>query len=140
MLQRLRQFMNGRYGFDQLSRLLFIVSIVFWILSAIFRFTPLRRLQFIFWILNVALYAFAVYRILSKDIARRTLENDRYLALRSRLYPKWDDFKKKKLNREFIYKTCPNCSTRLRFRRIRGKHTAKCPKCGEKFKVRVYWE
>ena len=140
MLQRLRQFMNGRYGYDQLARFLFTVSIVFWILSAVFRFTPLRRLQFVFWALNLLLYGFALFRILSKDIARRTMENERYLALRMKWYPKWDEFKKKKLNREYVYKACPNCSSRLRLRRVRGKHTAKCPRCGTKFKLRIYWE
>lgn len=140
MIQRLRSFMVGRYGFDQLTRFLFILSIVFWVLSGVFRFLPLPRVHFIFWLLNTALYVFAFYRMFSKNIDRRTLENERYLQLKSRIYPKWSDFSKKHLDKDYLYKACPHCGTRLRLRRIRGKHKTKCPKCGTKFTIRVFWD
>ncbi|MBR5409776.1 MAG: hypothetical protein IK104_03825 [Clostridia bacterium] len=139
MLEKLRRFMAGRYGYDQLTRFLFIVSIVFWLLSGIFRFTPFRRVYLVFWVLNTAIYVFAFYRMFSRNIERRAYENDRYLQLKSRIYPKWHDFSKLHFDKEYLYKKCPHCSTRLRLRRIRGRHKTKCPKCGTKFTVRVFW-
>lgn len=140
MLNKIRQFMYGRYGYDQLGRFLFILSIVFWALSLIFRFTPFRRIYFVFWLLNTLIYIFAFYRIFSKNTYQRTLENEKYLQLRQRLYPKWESFSKRKLDKTYIYKNCPNCNTKLRLKRVRGKHTTKCPKCGTKFNVRVLWD
>ena len=142
MLEKLRRFMSGRYGYDQLTRFLFILSIIFWVLAGMFRFTrmtPLYRIYLVFAALNTILYVFAFYRMFSRNIERRTLENERYLQLRSRIYPKWKDFAGLHFDREYLYKKCPHCSTRLRLRRIRGRHKTKCPKCGTKFSVRVFW-
>lgn len=139
MLNKIRQFMYGRYGYDQLGRFLFLLSIAFWVLSLIFRFTPFRRIYFVFWLLNTVIYIFAFYRIFSKNTYKRTIENERYLQFRQRLYPKWESFSKKRLDKNYIYKNCPNCNTKLRLKRVRGKHTTKCPRCGTKFNVRVIW-
>ena len=64
-MNRFRRFMNGRYGYDQFGRFLFIVSLVFWALSGVMRFTPFRRLYFIFWALNTVLYVYAFFRFFS---------------------------------------------------------------------------
>ena len=129
--------MYGRYGFDELSRFLFLASIVFWALSLLFRFTPLRKIYFIFWVLNTALYIFAIYRILSKNIDRRQRENEWYLRQRSKFYPHAQKFKQDKMDKDYIFKNCPYCHARLRLKRIKGKHTTRCPKCGTQFQVRI---
>ena len=137
IFNRLRSFMYGRYGFDQLGRFLFILSIVFWALSLFFRFTPLRRVYFVFWALNTLIYIYAIFRILSKNTYQRTVENERYLRVRGKVFPKWIKFKTERLDKDYIFKKCPYCGARLRLKRKRGKHTTRCPKCGTEFSVRI---
>ena len=134
-IQKLRRFMYGRYGVDQLSRFLFYLSMVFWALSLIFRFLPFRRAYYVFWALNLVIYAFAIFRILSKNTYARTVENERYLRLRGKVLPKWMKFKAENMDKSYVFRKCPHCGSRLRLKRVRGRHTARCPRCGTKFKV-----
>ena len=139
LIEKLRRFMYGRYGFDQLGRFLFILSLVFWAISALLRFTPFYKAYFVFWLLNTLIYVFAIFRILSRNTYQRTVENERYLRLRERVVPRAQKFKRDKMDPDYFYKACPHCGSRLRLRRIRGKHNTRCPKCGTKFTVRVWF-
>ena len=142
LLLKFRAFMAERYGFDQLGRFLFGLSIVFWLLSAVLRWTPFRKAYFVFWLLNTAIYVIALLRIFSRDTYRRTLENERYLRARGRVLPflmqKKERFGQKYGDPDYFFKNCPFCGTKLRLRRVKGKHTSRCPKCGRKFTVRVW--
>ena len=138
MLEKLRRLMEGRYGFDSLGRFLFGVSLVFWLIAGLLRFTPFRRAHFVFWLLNLLLYGFAVYRMLSRDIGRRQLENERYLVRRQRVLPFLERLKRNRSGDPgYFFKNCPNCGAKLRLRRIRGRHRSRCPKCGKAFSVLV---
>ena len=137
-LSKLRAFMAGRYGFDQLGRFLFGLSMVFWLLCIPLRFLPFPHVYFVFWALNLGLYVFAFFRIFSRNTYRRTVENERYLHFRQRIAPFLLRQKEKYGDPEFFFKNCPFCGTKLRLRRVRGKHTSRCPKCGQKFTVRVW--
>ena len=64
---KLSQFMQGRYGFDRLSRFIFLLSFVFWGLCLIARFTPWHWLYIVFSLLNTLLYIGALFRIFSRD-------------------------------------------------------------------------
>lgn len=139
LFNKLRRFMYGRYGYDQFSRFLFLFSIVFWALSIIFRYTPLRGAYFVFWILNTLIYAFALFRIFSKNIYRRTVENEKYLRIRGKIFPKWLKFKNERLNRDYVFKACPYCAAKLRLRRKKGKHNTRCPRCGTEFTIRIFF-
>lgn len=138
---KLRQFMAGRYGFDQFGRFLFGLSIVFWLISGILRWTPFRRVYFVFWLLNTLIYVYAIFRILSRNTYDRTVENERYLRLRGKFLPFFERQKEKYKNKkdpDYIYRACPFCSAKLRLRRVKGKHTSRCPRCGKTFSVRVW--
>ena len=138
-INRLRGFMYGRYGFDALGRFLFVLSIVFWGLSFVFRFTPLRSAYYVFWGLNLLIYAFALFRIFSKNTRARSAENERYLRFREKIVPPFQRFKADKLDKNYVFKPCPHCGSRLRLKRIKGKHTVRCPKCGVSFTVRIFF-
>ncbi|MBQ7689073.1 MAG: hypothetical protein IJT27_07655 [Clostridia bacterium] len=138
--ERISRFMYGRYGMDQLGRFLFILSIVFWAISLILRWTPFRKAYFVFWLLNTIIYIFAFYRILSRDTYRRTVENERYLHFREKMLPFARDGKaefQKITNPDYVFRKCRFCGAKLRLRRKRGKHTTRCPKCGKTMTVRV---
>lgn len=64
-------FMRGRYGIDQMSQTLFIAALIFILFAG---FTQ----NFLFEMIGIALFAYADYRALSKNIPARRAENARY--------------------------------------------------------------
>ena len=137
LLEKLGKFMYGRYGMDQFGRFLFILSLVFWTVSAILRWTPLYRAYLFFWLLNTAIYVVAFYRILSRNTLQRQVENERYLRFREKMLPFIRGGKEKLGTRDYIFRKCRFCGAKLRLKRVRGTHTTRCPKCGKTFRVRV---
>ena len=138
--EKLMRFMYGRYGFDQLGGFLMGAGLVFGILCFFLRFLPTFIPYHICSFLNTFFYIFAFFRILSKNTYKRTLENEKYLRLRAKAMPLFEDKIKSAKDRNYIYKKCPKCSSKLRLKRIKGKHITKCPKCGQKFNVRIFIE
>ena len=65
-------FMYGRYGIDQLSRFMLIVTFILCILSIFIRTHILS-------ILILALIIIIYYRMFSKKIYKRAAENEKYL-------------------------------------------------------------
>ena len=75
-----------------------------------------------------------MFRFLSRNIAKRRAENDRFLMF-------WGPFKQKvrrsiqkfrdRKNYKFFH--CPACRNVLRVPRGKGKIQITCPKCGERF-------
>lgn len=138
--EKFYRFMYGRYGMDQLSRFLMIAGLVCAGLCMLLRFLPFRSVYYICSFLNTFFYIIAVFRILSRNTYRRTVENEKYLRIRAKIVPHIRETKQKYGDRNYIYKKCPKCSAKLRLKRIKGKHVTRCPKCGEKFNVRVFIE
>lgn len=135
MLNRFRNwyagFMQGRYGergIDEYGRFLNILTIIFLILSMVF-----RKVVVFYWI-ALALLIYDYYRILSRDYAKRRRENDRYLQIRYNRSDFMDDMRRKredaKTHRIF---RCPRCRQKVRVPRGRGRISIRCPKCGEEF-------
>lgn len=140
LIERFRRFMYGRYGFDQLGSFLFLLSFVFWGLCFILRFTPLYKAYYFFSLLNTAMYVIAIFRILSRNTYKRTVENEKFLRIRSRVIPFLNKHTMNLKDKNYVYKKCPYCKTQLRLKRIKGKHTSRCPKCGTTFKIRIFFE
>lgn len=138
--EKLYRFMYGRYGMDQLSYFLMISGLVFGVICMFIRFLPFRSVYYVCSFLNTFFYIFALFRILSKNTYRRTVENEKFLRIKSKIMPHINETKKALGDKNHIYKKCPNCSAKLRLKRIKGKHVTKCPKCGQKFNVRVFIE
>ena len=66
-LQKLRQFMYGRYGGDQLSIAIFVLAVLFQIVYVFTRFLPL-------YLLSLLLYGIDIFRTLSRNIPKRQAE------------------------------------------------------------------
>lgn len=122
-MNQLRRFMYGRYGFDQLSRDLVIICMLFTLISSITRFMPLYMLSYLPLI-------YAAYRIFSRDIQKRSRENQIY-------YQKTGVLKKKFTNARLLcfgtkthkYYSCSQCKQLIRVPRGKGKICITCPKC-----------
>ena len=46
-------------------------------------------------------------------------------------------FRRIKYGKVSVFRKCPRCKAVIRFPRKKGEHRAKCPACGEKFRVKV---
>lgn len=127
----LRKFMYGRYGVDQISIILMIISLI---LSLIGRISSIS----LFGILSYIPLIFGVYRILSKDTRKRSMENYRFSMMMSPIYSRFKNLqrriKERKTHRFF---KCPNCKTTVRVPKGKGKIIITCPKCKEKFEERT---
>ncbi len=132
MRERFNQFMQGRYGVDDLSKFLLGVSVAGMVLNILTR-------SRIFNVIAIVLIVYIYVRMLSKDYAARSAENRKYLDLKSRV--KSRDFagmfaggKQKMQDRRtnHIYR-CPSCSQKIRVPRGKGKIIVTCPKCKTEF-------
>ena len=126
MKEKLQRFMWGRYGNDRFNQFLMIVVLVCLTLS----FFGLK----IFYVLALALMIYAYYRMFSRNVGRRSVENQWYLKKEMKVRGWWQQKKKAFAQRKDyrIYK-CPKCGQKLRIPRGKGKIAIRCRKCGEEF-------
>ena len=122
----LSKFMQGRYGIDQLSRTLVIAALVFTVLGSLTKLAVLTYISYI--ILGIC-----IYRILSKNITKRRMENYKYSMLVSPIYS-WCNKKISMLkDSKHRYFKCPNCKAQLRLPKGKGKIKIACPACKTEF-------
>ncbi len=118
-----QQWMQGRYGNDELSRALYYVSLVFIILSL---FAPLR----FFYIPAIVLLLWSCIRAYSKNISRRRAEREAYLRFTGGIRS-WFRLQKNKWRdrKTYRYFRCKECRTPLRVPKGKGNIRVRCPKC-----------
>lgn len=126
MKEKFYRFMQGRYGNDPLNRFLMIVSLISMLLSIVWR--PQ------FYVIAVAFLGLAYYRMFSRKVYTRAMENQRYLDVRDKVLGRLNKEKNLLMQRKnyHIYK-CPGCGQKVRVPRGKGKIQVHCPKCGEDF-------
>ena len=134
-LQKLREglfrFMQGRHGPDNLCMFTLIAGLVCSLLSMILGF-PLLSFA------GVALYAYTLFRMLSRNNDARIAENRKYIALTSGWKTKSVQFAKRLRNRkDYRYFKCPNCKVLLRLKRGCGEKEITCVRCGHQFKQKA---
>lgn len=126
MREKFYRFMQGRYGNDQFNHFLMIVSLVVMVLSIIWR--PQCYL------IAIALLGWGYYRMFSRKVYSRAMENQRYLEIRERAMCRLRRERKHLEQRKthHIYR-CPDCGQKVRIPRGKGKVEIHCPKCGKDF-------
>lgn len=123
----LRKFMLGRYGGDQLSIYLLVLSMV---LTLIGKFVGIAALSTVGYIPLLA----AGYRTLSKDIRKRSKENYKFTIFISPIYSRLKKVQSRiKGSKTHKYYKCSKCKTMLRVPKGKGKIKITCPKCKDKF-------
>jgi hypothetical protein len=123
----LKRFMIGRYGGDQLSMTLLVGSVLLTWSAQLFKLPLLTVIGYI-------CLGICIFRMLSRDIQKRRMENDKFVLLLRPVYS-WlkqtqNRLKDAKTHRYFI---CPNCKTRLRVPKGKGRIIITCPKCKTEF-------
>ncbi len=145
MRNRFSNFMDGRYGNDQLNSFLTVAALVLLILNL---FVSIWFL----WYIGIILLVWAIWRSLSRNTARRAVENDRFTGFFSRFrrgggsqssgsgqssYTRQESAERKKAQRQdkryYRYFNCPNCNQKVRVPKGKGKIEITCPKCRTSF-------
>ncbi len=127
---RLYRMMMGRNGVDQLSRFCLYISlglvIVTWITH-----------QGFVYLLAMAFLGYSYFRIMSRNISQRYLENQRFLQIYDRIAPAFRGVRQRvqSLFTKSPYRiyTCPNCKQKVRVPRGRGRIEISCPRCRSTF-------
>lgn len=124
-----RKFMMGRYGADQLSMALLIFSIVLTLLGSILHSPILTYISYIPIIL-------VAYRMLSRNIKKRSMENYKFSMLASPVYA-WFYRTRRRFSERGTHKflRCPKCKAELRVPKGKGTIVVTCPKCRTEFKT-----
>ena len=137
MKERLRRFMEGRYGADALNRFLTLCGWVLllsgFVLSAIDNRVTLI-VGSVLVTLSWAFLVLSILRTLSKKTSQRAAENYKYFVYKNkvlgwfrRLRTRWQD---RKTHRYF---RCPQCRATVRVPKGKGQIRITCPKCKHQF-------
>ena len=133
ILNRFREwlynFMQNRYGMDQFSRDLNIISIVLFVISLFLPAAHIGMLMF-------AVIGYSYFRVFSRNISARARENQWYLEKTSNIRRRIRSFiSVNKQRKDFHIYTCPNpgCRAKIRIPRGKGKIEVTCPKCHTSF-------
>lgn len=130
MRQKFAQFMSGRNGNDQLNLFLMIADIVLLLVAGMFADSFGKYLYPVV----ILVLGYAYFRMLSRNLCKRSEENGKYLRLRYKLMAefrvRWERWVQRK---DYKFFTCPSCKTTLRVPRGHGKIKIVCRKCGNSF-------
>ena len=118
----LDRLMYGRYKMDKLGYMLMIISMITAFIS------PLITGEMI--LFAYLLFAWEVYRFFSRNIYKRSRENQKYLSLVNGMKKRLT-LQKNKIRdcRTHKYFGCPTCHNTLRVPKGRGEINVTCPVC-----------
>lgn len=135
--EKLMRFLYGRYGVDTLGYVIVIVSMAM-SLSSTFIGLFSNIASGIVWALSYILLAWAIFRMLSRNIYARRRENEKFMSL-WRPVKKWFKLQYNRIKdmRTHKYFSCPKCKNNLRVPKGRGEITITCPVCKTKFDRRT---
>lgn len=127
MREKLIRFMQGRYGMDYLGRFTIILGLAAIILSM---FINSAILSILAW----ACIIYAYFRMFSRNIYKRSSENQAFLTKTYKIRCFFARQKNMMAQRKthHIYK-CPTCKQKIRVPRGKGRIEIRCPKCNTTF-------
>ena len=129
--EKLARFMYGRYGGDQLNSFILITVAILMVVNIFLD-------SLIIYIAYMLLWIWSLFRMLSRKIYKRRAENEKFLRLWTPIKNKFKLMKNKRRDRKtHVYKKCPRCKSVLRLPKQKGKHTVRCPKCSNRFDIKI---
>ena len=137
MKERLRKFMAGRYGADELNKFLTICGWVLLLLGFVLSgidSTVTVTLGSLLVTLSWAVLIYSVFRTLSKNTQKRAAENYKYFTCKNRVLAWWKGLKLRWQDRKVHrYFRCPQCRATVRVPKGKGKIRITCPHCKNQF-------
>lgn len=127
----LRKIMTGRYGVDQLSNGMLVVSVILFVINMFIKNAIISYV-------GTAIIIISYIRIFSKNINRRYQENMKFLNWWNPIKYKVLGFRDRiKQSRTHKFLKCPSCSKTLRVPKGKGKINITCPSCNTTFESRT---
>lgn len=132
MKEKFMKFMEGRYGVDQFARFTLGLALVTIVLSAFFRSGS--GIGAVLDTIGLLALVYTYFRMFSRDISKRSAENQKYLTTVEKLKRRFKSEKNlMKQRKDYHIYSCPNCGQKIRMPRGKGKVEISCPKCHNKF-------
>ncbi|GHU58060.1 hypothetical protein FACS189444_1150 [Spirochaetia bacterium] len=136
MGDKLERFMYGRYGQDELNRVLSVSAVVLCVVSFITGWAVLTSL-------SIALVILSLFRVFSRNTGNRAREAEFYFTLKDKVLRFFKGFSihdaalgLRQLWTHRVF-TCPSCGKRCRVPRGQGRVRITCKQCGEKFEKKT---
>ncbi len=132
-INKIGQFMYGRYGSDDLYKFLIKIYILLFLVNIFINNKILVMIELLVFIV-------IVYRFLSKNKYMRNKENQAFLKVKKTLLKPFTNLKRKIKDKNHLYKKCPKCKTilKLPLPSKRGIKHVKCPDCGKRITMYAY--
>lgn len=135
MLQRFKEslikFMYGRNGSDNLGRLCMWGGLAVLIIASLTRLGILTYIAF-------AMYFYSLFRIFSRNVEKRRLENQKYLQATANMRLSMTQrINRLKNAKQYKYFRCPECRSYLKLPRGVGEVTVTCGKCRKQFRKKA---
>ena len=124
--QKAIRFLQGRYGTDDLNKMLFVVTIILIAIKTFF------KVPYVILVADVLL-VIQIMRSFSKNYVKRRIENDHYKRIERYITRFFKVVYKNVKDRNYHYTLCPKCVQMVRIPRKKGKVTITCPHCKSKF-------
>lgn len=126
-IQNIIFYMKGRYGYDELSKFLFVIGLLFGVLSNFFGGRVVSAI-------GIAIITFGALRILSREKTKRLKELQFYLKWKQIIMTRYYKLKNRWAQRKaYAIKKCPSCKQKVRVPRKNKKIRITCPSCQTKF-------
>lgn len=127
MQEKLRRLMIGRYGMDQLGKFLSWTAIILLFITLFFRNRIIELIPFFILII-------CYFRIFSRNINKRYIENQKFLAYQNRFLGYFKNIRTRSMqNKNYHIYACPTCKQKIRIPKGKGKICITCPKCKAEF-------
>jgi predicted RNA-binding Zn-ribbon protein involved in translation (DUF1610 family) len=131
----LARLFAGRNGIDQLNTAVLWGGIACWLLHMILPGQGLRAFLYYIFVLTVGIY---IFRALSRNIPKRSQENQRFLVKTSGIRTKWEKQQARtQQNKQYKIFKCPSCGQKLRVPRGKGTVQITCRQCGTTFEKKT---
>nr|WP_246240615.1 hypothetical protein [Anaerocolumna sedimenticola] len=127
MQDKIRRFMMGRYGVDDLGKFLMWIAIIIMLPSVFFRNRIIEIIPFIILII-------CYFRVFSRNINKRYNENQKFLVFKNRFFGYFQRANTRRMqNKNYHIYVCPTCKQKIRVPKGKGKICITCPKCKAEF-------
>ena len=123
---KLRQFMIGRCGADQLSLATMWVAIILWLVYSLTHWM-------ILYVISMVAIIYTIFRMFSRKLDKRRAENARFLAKIRPMQRKLSTTVSHLKDKEHRYFRCPNCKQQMRVPKGKGRIRITCRSCGITF-------
>lgn len=132
---KLYQFMQGRRGVDQFSRFLVMLSLLLVGISLFVGKYPV--VYMITYFLGFASLIYGEFRIFSRNLYKRDVENSKYLAAKQKIIG-GKTLKQRRAERKiYTFFKCPGCGQKMRAPKGKGSIRVTCHNCNTSFERKV---